>query len=154
MKVSIPASVPHVKTPSAPPVETMYFSPPWARSGTLAEANLAPAVPAQLSLPHSPVAKARVTVFSPAAASSVAMGVKVPVILVEMTFVLKFILMLVSLYELKTSEAGAVPVAPPVLGGAGAGGAGVVGDGVGADVGAGAGAGAGTVAPEEEQLVT
>jgi hypothetical protein len=73
-----------------------------------------------------------------------------------MTFVLKFMLMLVSLYELNTSEAGAVPVAPPPLAGGGVGAG--VGVGAGLEVGAGVGAGlevgAGAGAPAEEQLVT
>ena len=73
----------------------------------------APATPPQFSLPHSPVANARVTVLPPAPLRLDPSGVAVPDTLVEMTFVFQFMLMLVSLYGLKTRPAGAFPVEPP-----------------------------------------
>jgi hypothetical protein len=69
MNVAKPASVPQVKEPAAPPVETMYLTPALVRSDTFAVAIAAPvATPAQFSLPHSPVANASVIVFAAAAA--------------------------------------------------------------------------------------
>ena len=64
MNVDMPESVPHVKLPAAPPVEMTYSTPACDRSDTFAEAIASPATPAQFSLPHSPVAKARVIVLA------------------------------------------------------------------------------------------
>src|SRR5271165_6940051 len=97
MKVENPESEPQVKEPAAPPVEMTYFTPAPVRSDTLAEASAAPATPPQFSLPHSPVANARVIVLPPAAVRSLASPVADPETAVEITFVFQFMLMLVSL---------------------------------------------------------
>jgi hypothetical protein len=70
---------------------------------------VAPDRPAQVSLPHSPVAKARVTALAPCLPSSVGSGVTVPETFVEMTFVFQFMLMPVSLYGPKKGPDGAGP---------------------------------------------
>ena len=97
MNVDIPESEPHVKEPAAPPVEMMYFTPACASADALAEAMAAPGTPPQLSLPHSPVAKASEMVLPPLAGRSLASGVAEPDTIVVMTLVFQFMLMLVSL---------------------------------------------------------
>jgi hypothetical protein len=64
---------------------------------TFAEAIAFPSTPAQFSLPHSPVAKASVTVLPPFAVNSLGRAVAVPDTSVDATFVFQFMLMLVSL---------------------------------------------------------
>ena len=93
----MPVSEPQVNEPAAPPVERMYFTFDCMKSGTLAVAIAAPCTPPQFSLPHSPVAKASVTVLAPAPVRSTASVVGDPDTLVEMTLVFQFMLMLVSL---------------------------------------------------------
>src|SRR5271170_512866 len=97
MKVDIPESDPQVKEPAAPPVEMMYCTPEEESVGTLAVAIAAPCTPAQFSLPHSPVAKARVMVLPPADWRSLASGCAEPDTIVVMALVFQFMLMLVSL---------------------------------------------------------
>jgi hypothetical protein len=75
----------------------MYFTPACASIDTFAVAIAAPCTPAQLSLPHSPVAKASVMAWPPLAGRSLASGVAEPDTSVVMTFVFQFMLMLVSL---------------------------------------------------------
>ena len=95
--VVIPASEPQVNEPAAPPVERMYFTPALWRRPTFAVAIAAPGTPPQFSLPHSPVAKASVTVLPPLAARSAAMPAREPDSIVEATLVFQSMLMLVSL---------------------------------------------------------
>src|SRR5271154_1056358 len=95
-----------------------YLTSMLVSSGTLADAMASPPTPAQFSLPHSPVANASVMVLSPAAVKSLARVAGPPDTLVWMTLVFQFILMLVSLYALKKSDAPRSPVdplAPPLL---------------------------------------
>ena len=72
MNVVMPESEPHVKLPAAPPVETTYLTPACVSRETFAAAIASPATPPQLSLPHSPVANARVIAFPPLAVRSLA----------------------------------------------------------------------------------
>src|SRR3954451_18510621 len=97
MNVFMPASDAQVNEPAAPPVDRMYFTLACMKSETLADAIAAPCTPPQFSLPHSPVAKASVTVLPPAPARSVPSAVGAPDTFVEMTLVFQFMLMLVSL---------------------------------------------------------
>ena len=85
--------------PAAPPVETMYRFAAATKRGTLAAAMAAPPRPAQLSLPHSPVAKAQVTTESSAGSTS-SSGEGAPVTSVESTLVFQFRWMPMSLYGL------------------------------------------------------
>src|SRR6478736_4645219 len=96
-KVSMPASEAQLNEPAAPPVERMYFTFAWVKSGRLAVAMAAPGTPPQFSLPHSPVAKDSVTVEPPLATRSPASAVAAPETLVLITLVFQFMLMLVSL---------------------------------------------------------
>src|SRR3954464_15605672 len=95
MNVFMPASDAQVNEPAAPPVDKMYFTLACVKSETLADAIAAPCTPPQFSVPHSPVARASVTVLPPAPARSVASCEGVPETLVEMTLVFQFMLMLV-----------------------------------------------------------
>src|SRR5579872_2454951 len=61
MKVWKPASEPQVNTPAWPPVEMMYFLPALTKVCTF-DASSEELMPAQFSEPHSPVAKAQVSV--------------------------------------------------------------------------------------------
>src|SRR6185295_11739315 len=96
-KVSKPAFDPQVNEPAAPPVARMYLMPAALSCDAFAAAIAAPGTPPQLSLPHSPVANARVIVLLPFAGRSLTSGVAVPGTIVEMTLVFQFMLMLVSL---------------------------------------------------------
>ena len=91
-----PASEPQVKTPAAPPVEMMYCFPAASMSGTLAAATLAPAMVAQFSLPHSPVAKAQV-ITDMSAGMAWLTGMNEPVTCVDMTKLFQFMVLLASL---------------------------------------------------------
>jgi hypothetical protein len=71
--------------------------PASVNSGTLVSARASPGSPPQFSLPHSPVAKDRVTARADASVMSVTSEVGEPGTTVEMTLVFQFMLMLVSL---------------------------------------------------------
>ena len=83
------------KHPSAPPVEMMYFFPALTKDCKLV-ATSAGVTPPQFSLPHSPVANARVRVVSPVGITCVT-GVIVPVTDELMTLVFQFRLIVMSL---------------------------------------------------------
>ena len=89
------ASLPQVNTPAWPPVETMYFLPALMK-GWMFPAIPAGVIPAQFSLPHSPVAKAQVNTVSLAGMICVT-GVSVPVTEVLITLVFQFMLIVTSL---------------------------------------------------------
>src|SRR5690348_14700594 len=87
--------------------------PARSSASLLAVASAAPATPPQPSLPHSPVANAKVSVFKPELEASAVIAVMLPETAVLMRLVFQSSEMLMSLYGLKTtSVAGAT--APPL----------------------------------------
>ena len=95
MNFSKLASLPQVNNPSAPPVEMMYFILALTKSCTLL-ATCVGVRPAQLSLPHSPLANAQVSVEFAAVMTCVT-GSRVPVTAVLITLVFQFMLTVMSL---------------------------------------------------------
>src|ERR1700722_4315811 len=95
MNVPKPASEPQVNPPSAPPVEMMYFFPALTKDCRFV-ATSAGVTPPQFSLPHSPVANARVSGVSPVGTPCVT-GVTVPGTDELMTLVFQFRLIVMSL---------------------------------------------------------
>src|ERR1043165_5792385 len=99
------ASEPQLNDPAAPPVEMMYFLPAATHFETLAATRLAGVTPAQFSEPHSPVANAQVSDLC-LAGITLSTGDNTPVFLVDSSLVFQFRLIVMSLYEPKTSAVG------------------------------------------------
>src|SRR5579871_2509832 len=106
MKVSKPASDPQVNTPAWPPVEMMYFLPALTHWFMFWLTRPDGVTPAQLSEPHSPEAKAQVSVVW-CAGITLSTGERVPVTDVEIWSVFQSMLIVTSLYEPNTKPAGA-----------------------------------------------
>ena len=87
-----------MNTPLAPPVEMMYFFPA-ARNALMLLATPAGVTPAQVSLPHSPLAKAQVSAETPLVMTWV-MGSIEPVTPDRMVLVFQSMLIVMSLYGL------------------------------------------------------